>query len=531
MASLSTQTRSHSATYTTTNKNKNKRHPNSLPSRSTSFQQQQPSSSNCKPHSTNSHHQLPRTPSSSGQTNPNYLLVDQINRHQDLYLVLGLSGYSALNRQSIKLDDIRKAYISRSRLCHPDKLPQYEPCTAAFQKLSFAYETLSNPHTRKLYDSNHNRSPHAFNFDNSSSSSSSRSRNSNSNTYNGGGSNKSNPNPKTDAHTHSSSYSSSTTGQNINPDETLNGVLHATFCEFMDGDFEMIRVVINALNEGNPGLNLGEEMIESLEKTFTRLRRVLLSGQKYLGVVRYEMLELWELQAKLRGMSYFNLVGRMRVSLALARVTLLIPMRIDQALRDGSLSSSRVYSSSQEDNLGQEEQDSSPASEMDLDQLPHPPLNHPPRNGILPPKIAGLLQATVAVLERGERATLWPYSSPSAEPSVHPSSPSPSSSSSSSSESSSSTTTTTTSPTTTTATLPVSPSPFDPSSITSSSSSSAASSPSSPAPSSSDSSSSADSSSSSNTSTATTSPQIPVLPPVHILPSLVHTPPNPPPAN
>jgi hypothetical protein len=129
MASLSTQNRSHSATYTTTttnNQKQNKRQPNSLPSRSTSFQQQ-PSSSNCKPHS---HHQsqTPRTPTAAPPTNPNYLLVDQINRHHDLYLVLGLSGYSALNRHSIKLDDIRKAYISRSRLCHPE----YNRITSSF---------------------------------------------------------------------------------------------------------------------------------------------------------------------------------------------------------------------------------------------------------------------------------------------------------------------------------------------------------------------------------------------------------------
>lgn len=30
-------------------------------------------------------------------------------------------------------------------------------------------------------------------------------------------------------------------------DETLNSVLHSTFCEFMDGDFEMIRVLISSV--------------------------------------------------------------------------------------------------------------------------------------------------------------------------------------------------------------------------------------------------------------------------------------------
>lgn len=32
------------------------------------------------------------------------------------------------------------------------KLPEYEPATAAFQRLSYSYETLSKPASRRLYD-------------------------------------------------------------------------------------------------------------------------------------------------------------------------------------------------------------------------------------------------------------------------------------------------------------------------------------------------------------------------------------------
>lgn len=35
-----------------------------------------------------------------------------------------------------------------------------------------------------------------------------------------------------------------TTGGGVG-DETLNGVLYSVFCEFMEGDFEMIRVLIS----------------------------------------------------------------------------------------------------------------------------------------------------------------------------------------------------------------------------------------------------------------------------------------------
>jgi hypothetical protein len=111
-------------------------------------------------------------------------------------------------------------------------------------------------------------------------------------------------------------------------DETLNGVLRNVFTEvnlsserwcpfqrvrrstllslssrqFLAGDFEMIRVFVSeltilallcktervsetdplltladALNEGNPGLNLGEETIDNLEGAFRRVREVVLS--------------------------------------------------------------------------------------------------------------------------------------------------------------------------------------------------------------------------------------------------------------
>ncbi|WAQ89603.1 hypothetical protein PtA15_11A293 [Puccinia triticina] len=232
--------------------------------------------------------------SASAAASP-YELVDQINRHDDLYHVLGLSGYSFHNRHQIKLEDIRKAYISRSRLCHPDKLPQYEPCTAAFQKLSAAYETLSKPGSRKLYDLSGTVDP-SFNFNSSCASpppAAAKSHSHRKSNSHFSGRAQQSPNPSSSPSSPPETPSSSSTDNHaFNADETLNGVLHATFCEFMDGDFEMIRVVINALNEGNPGLNLGEEVVTSLESTMGKLRQRLITGQKYLGMVRFELMKL-----------------------------------------------------------------------------------------------------------------------------------------------------------------------------------------------------------------------------------------------
>ena len=47
---------------------------------------------------------------------------------------------------------IKKAYHAKAKECHPDKFPGNETKTALFQELKAAYEELSNPVTREIYD-------------------------------------------------------------------------------------------------------------------------------------------------------------------------------------------------------------------------------------------------------------------------------------------------------------------------------------------------------------------------------------------
>ncbi|CAG8468141.1 7187_t:CDS:2 [Scutellospora calospora] len=154
-----------------------------------------------------------------------YKIVDEICAETNLYTILGVE-------RDCNSDELRRAYISRSRICHPDKFPEYPKATEAFQKLAYAYETLNKPSTRRAYDI---------------------------------------------------SGTSDLGCVNGTGDETLHGVLYQLFLEFMDGDFEMIRALVNALNEGNPGLNLGEDAIETLETAFRRMRELLLAEFEQLG--------------------------------------------------------------------------------------------------------------------------------------------------------------------------------------------------------------------------------------------------------
>lgn len=49
------------------------------------------------------------------------------------------------------------------------------------------------------------------------------------------------------------------------------------YCDFLDkGDFEMVRVLVEALNASNPGLNLGEDTIDGIEVAMRKLRQILL---------------------------------------------------------------------------------------------------------------------------------------------------------------------------------------------------------------------------------------------------------------
>ncbi|GAA5871159.1 hypothetical protein JCM3774_006808 [Rhodotorula dairenensis] len=283
-------------------------------------------------------------------------LVDEINVEEDLYKILGV-------KRRAKTDEVRRAFLARSRVIHPDKLPFYSPSTTAFQRLSFAYETLSKPSSRRLYDL---RGPREFD-------------------------------PAKPKH-----------GPPGTADETLNGVLRNVINEFLSGDFEMIRVFVTALNEGNPGLNVGDETVESIEGVFRRLREALLAGQRYLRLIKFELIRLYEIQHSLRSLSYFDVYGRLRLTLALTRVTLEIPMVLDRAMREelpapingangiaagssGSGTGARRSSTSREPRgASLSSSQSSESGQLE-------------RRGLLGVRTRGMLVLTCKMLERAER--------------------------------------------------------------------------------------------------------------------------------
>lgn len=204
-------------------------------------------------------------------------LIERILCCSDLYAVLGVD-------QSAGPEELRRAYMGLCRQCHPDKLPNEPRATAAFQRLSYAYSVLSDPRTRRLYD-----------------------------------------NKKLD-------HDANPAQDEQNADDTLNQVLQAVWADFLDGDFEMIRMVLRSINEANPALGFGDDKTEALLHALINLRDIIISGQQHFRLIKFELMRLYEIQLALRQLPYFDIPGRLRLTMQLARLTIALPVNVDKAI-------------------------------------------------------------------------------------------------------------------------------------------------------------------------------------------------------
>ncbi|KAJ1018948.1 hypothetical protein NDA16_004751 [Ustilago loliicola] len=261
-------------------------------------------------------------------------IIEDIIAEDNLYKVLGI-------KRNAKNEDIRRAFLTRSRSCHPDKFPDYPNSTIAFQKLAFAYETLSKPASRQAYDF----SPHTHSMFNGKS-----------------------PHDAFDDEF----------GEAF-ADATLQDVLFTVYVEFFEGDFTSVKALLKVLADSGMG-TYSDANISSIEAKFRTLSRLMRATRRYSRVLLNEMSRLYEIQQDLRGLSYFDIPGRLRLTLQLARVTLSIPLAIDQAMQnpedydrkefgqwfEDMRAQSSDYSSSEEE-IGRTEQGFGLQSEVDSD--------------------------------------------------------------------------------------------------------------------------------------------------------------------
>lgn len=158
----------------------------------------------------------PASPINPGSRHRRQQEIADILEQKDLYNILGLSRTPAPDKM-----DLRRAYLSRSRACHPEcvfdsfilysicvdiltfilpdsKFPNNPEATYAFQKVSVAYNVLSDPASKRVYDS----------------------------------------------HPTSHEFSSNMPGATMRAEETLRTVIVGVLNDFLDGDLEMVRTLL-----------------------------------------------------------------------------------------------------------------------------------------------------------------------------------------------------------------------------------------------------------------------------------------------
>ncbi|KAI0714418.1 DnaJ-domain-containing protein [Cerioporus squamosus] len=234
----------------------------------------------------------PTPPSAAGPSKPRErpphahaktrAVINDILAQDDCYAVLGISRSARVDKLTL-----RRAYLARSRACHPDKFPDNPEATRAFQKVSVAYDILSQPSSKRMYDSRSTKVPFDF-------------------------------------------FAS----RSFQAEETFRGVVIGVINDMLDGDMEMVRTLLFAVNNMNPSLQLGEEGINSVLTTIEAIRTRALTCRTCLFALHHQVTRLLEVQRAFRQLSYFDLRRRSFLTIQLARLAISMPIALEEALRE-----------------------------------------------------------------------------------------------------------------------------------------------------------------------------------------------------
>ncbi|TVY18639.1 Chaperone protein dnaJ 39 [Lachnellula arida] len=206
-------------------------------------------------------------------------IIQSILHEEDLYIILGAP-------RSATPAELRKFYLDRSRITHPDKPPFHPLSTSAFQRLGFAFDILKSPSSRRTYDR---------------------------------------------ASKPTSSQLPDKTSF-LGGEHTFRSAVEAILQEFMTGDFVIVRRWLESLHAQYPHL-VSEEVVLNVERSFIRIRELVLTTRTYALLIYIELGRIHRVQKRLMGLGYLDVVGRARLSIHLVRVTLAVPMRVDRALK------------------------------------------------------------------------------------------------------------------------------------------------------------------------------------------------------
>ncbi|TFK20703.1 DnaJ-domain-containing protein [Coprinopsis marcescibilis] len=285
----------------------------------------------------------PSSPVTSSPTSPTWktehddTMISSVIQDNNLYSILGVPNLPTLDKMTL-----RRAYLSRSKACHPDKFPRNPLATEAFQKVAVAYDVLSTPALRRRYDER----------------------------------------------TSTSQYDVFAARPTNYAEETLRTVVLGVLNDFLDGDLEVIRSLLTAINDFNPGMKLGEEGINSILSTLHSIRERALTCRVCIYTLHTELTRLLEAQHAFSQLSYFDILGRTRLTVQLTRITVGIPLALERALNENKnrISSNAHGRARRRNGLG-----------------PHPDSSKEPHKTVLPRHALLLIRGIDVALKQMER--------------------------------------------------------------------------------------------------------------------------------
>ncbi|ATZ55578.1 hypothetical protein BCIN_12g01610 [Botrytis cinerea B05.10] len=212
-------------------------------------------------------------------------VIQSILTEEDLYKILGA-------QRSASGAELRRCYLERSKICHPDRIPYHPLSTRAFQRLAFSFEILKSPSSRRSYDS-------ATSLSSISTAASLPTKH---------------PSPP------------------LASDNLFRTTVSSLIHDFLTGDFITIRSLLSSLNTQYPHL-INTDVTSSIEVAFIKVRELVMRGRVWALLIYIEMGRIWRVQKRLRELGRWDLVGKARMMLLLVRVVVAVPVRVDRALK------------------------------------------------------------------------------------------------------------------------------------------------------------------------------------------------------
>jgi len=122
-------------------------------------------------------------------------------------------------------------------------------------------------------------------------------------------------------------------------DQTLSELVSQIWKEFMHGHFDSLLGLIEHVQALNPDMNFHPDDARYIQhikshtprKVLMSLRELCLYSSRCLDVIKFDIINVYEIHNDLTSRSYFDFIGRAKLSCALSKGLLKIPLSLLQS--------------------------------------------------------------------------------------------------------------------------------------------------------------------------------------------------------